>query len=115
MTHKDDMADKPGTKTKKTQKSKNWINWFVPLLLVVIAIATLLFFPKPNPETRKLDDHTFKSTTIDVAEQKAAFNPKEVANALVSTFFNSSDEARTEQIRPEKWRWCWMVWNMPAN
>lgn len=98
MTDQSGKTNKSVPPPKKAKTKKNWINWFVPLLLILVAISLLLFSPKPNPSAIN-PQKAASAKTQNGAEQKAAFKAKEVANALVSTFFNGSDEARTEQIR----------------
>lgn len=105
MTNNEDKADKPKKTKRNTNKppstNKNWINWFIPLLLTLIAVGTLIFYPKPDPKSISTHD-TAKYGSQSAMEQKTSFKPEEVANSLVSTFFNGSDEARTEQIRALK-------------
>lgn len=74
--------------TKKT----NWINWFIPLLLVIAALALLLYYPSSDPK---------KDMTQSVASdtQAGGFSVKAIAGSLVSTYFNGTDEDKNEQIR----------------
>ena len=82
------------TKYAKNNKTKgSWFNWFVPILLVLLAIATLLFYPEPKKSTSS--PATIKQSSITKTE---FFVAKNLATQLVTTFFNGSEEDRTEQI-----------------
>lgn len=86
------------------QKKTHWINWLIPSILVLSAIAVLIFYPSSDP----VDVGTSSSTNEPVEDNSGyasdnqandAFPIKEIANSLVSTFFNGSDEDRNEQVR----------------
>lgn len=72
-------------------KKKNHLNWFVPLLLVISAIAFLLFYPAPKPVK--------KITPLTSTSDNQNFSANKLANDLVKTFFNGSEEDKTEQIK----------------
>ncbi len=74
--------------TKKTR----WINWFIPLLLVLVALAFLLYYPASSSKQT-----ITKPVTTDT--QEGEFSVKGIANSLVSTYFNGTDEDKNEQIR----------------
>lgn len=77
-------------KTKKNKKS--WINWFVPSLLLVTALATLVLYPKPQSVEAS------KKPTKVASTPKKSSSIEEIASTLISSFFNGSDEDRTNQI-----------------
>jgi len=74
---------------KKAKKSV--INWLVPLVLIVAAIATLIFYPAPAPKPDQVTDHT-----VEKAEEEYPTN--EIATTLVYTFFNGNNKEREDQI-----------------
>ncbi len=67
------------------------INWLVPLLLTLVALGMLIFYPAPEPVTNK---PTAKAST----QEKTDYPTTEIATTLVYTFFNGSNEEREEQI-----------------
>ena len=73
-------------------KKTNWINWFIPLLLIIVALAFLFYYPTSN-----VKKDTERTTTNKV--QDGVFSAKSIANSLVSTYFNGTDENKNEQIR----------------
>lgn len=97
MNHKQEQSY---TAKKKT----HWINWFIPSILVLSAISVLFLYPSSDPvETGAsgLTKEPFNDNTESVSDNKTDdnFPGKEIANSLVSTFFNGSDEDRNEQVR----------------
>ncbi len=83
----------PNSEKQAPQKNKKPIlNWFVPLLLVIATIATLIFYPAPRPAT---DKPKTPSTTQNGAQEYPA---SEIATTLVYTFYNGSNKEREEQI-----------------
>jgi len=81
--------EKQSYQSKKT----SWINWFIPLLLILVALAFLLYYPASSPN----QDAT--TPTTQSSSQESEFSAKGIANSLVSTFFNGTDEDKNEQIR----------------
>ena len=79
--------------SKSPQKS-NWINWFVPILLTLVALAFLLFYPKPSAKPIKshLNQNPIKSKTSQ------QFQASEIANTLISTFFNGTPKDKADQV-----------------
>lgn len=79
---------------QNTEK-KQWINWFVPLLLILTAVGIFIFYPtpekisSPNPAKPKI----ISNNTIN-----DEFEPTAIANSLVSRFFNGSEEDVSEQL-----------------
>lgn len=84
MSHREEQSYKAKNKT-------HWINWFIPLILVLSTFAFLVFYPVSD----NIKKDSPPSVTIDNSDSQT----KEIANSLVSTFFNGSDEDKNEQIR----------------
>jgi tetratricopeptide (TPR) repeat protein len=72
------------------KKKGNWFNWFVPLLLIVAALATLFLYPDPEPVK--------KTTSQPSTPTTKAFSANDLALKLVASYFNGSDEDKIEQI-----------------
>ena len=78
------------TEGKSTSKAKkNTLNWFIPLLLIAAALAMLILYPTPEP---------IKPTPKPAMVIHKEFSANKIAHALVSTFFNGSDDDKTKQI-----------------
>jgi len=78
----------------KNDEKKHWINWLVPALLIIIAIAVFVFFPSPNTEEKESPP----SLTTAVKEDNAgAFSALDISNSLISTYFYGSDIDKKEQ------------------
>ena len=91
MTSKTKSSEKIQTpKIDKTTQG-SWINWFVPLLLILVAIAALVFYPKPKNKPSPPPQKQVK------ANNSKNFVAADIAEQLVTTFFNGSDEDNTEQ------------------
>lgn len=78
-------------KQSPKKEKKSVINWLVPLLLIIAAIATLIFYPAP---ATKPDISPPQSMEKKVEE----YPTTEIATTLVYTFFNGSNKEREDQI-----------------
>ena len=76
----------------KKAKKHSIFNWFVPLLLIGAAFATLVFYPTP---TKKV---TLEKPVAPVVTNKNEYPTNEIATTLVYTFFNGNNKEREEQI-----------------
>ncbi len=81
--------------SSKDTKKNHWINWFVPVLLLLTALAFLLFYPKPNDKPIISQTNIKPSNTSTDIEFKA----NKLSNSLVSTFFYGTEEDKIEQVR----------------
>ncbi len=82
---------KPVVKTKK--KKSNWFNWFVPILLISIGIAFLVFYPEPDPN--RVQPTKIKKNSVSTVSFE--FNAETLSEELVSRYFNGTDEDKAEQ------------------
>ena len=82
---------KPAKQSPKKAK-KPIINWLVPLLLVIAAVATLIFYPEPAPRLDISENKPINNKT------KEEYPTTEIATTLVYTYFNGSNEEREDQI-----------------
>ncbi|MEE9309908.1 MAG: tetratricopeptide repeat protein [Cocleimonas sp.] len=71
-------------------KKTNLFNWSVPVLLLIVAFATLFLYPAPQAITELQSNVATSDNT--------AFSANTLASKLVKTYFNGSDNDRTEQI-----------------
>ena len=75
--------EKPGTQ---------WLDWFVPGLLIAIAIGTLIFYPAPRKTEPPQDN--LKTTTSNPVQldRPTKLEVTQTANNLVNTFYNGSQQ-----------------------
>jgi len=81
--HPKQNPDKPATQ---------WLDWFVPGLLIAIAIGALIFYPAPRKT--EPSQGNLKTTTSKPAHQvkPTKLEATQTASSLVNTFYNGSQQ-----------------------
>jgi len=89
---KEKKVKKKVKKPKKSGKASIWFNWSVPILLIIGAFSTLVFYPEPDPLT-------ISQTKVVKPKQSTnrIFNAQALSQELVSGYFNGTDEDRDIQ------------------